>query len=68
MFGGLVAWCTALHFRGLVPLNGILPGEKFTLRPILALLHVTRAVAGRPSRWASVHILLVTKIRGLAPL
>jgi len=40
-----------IHFRGLLPRNGILPGAKFTLRPSLALyilaalLHVTRIMA-----------------------
>jgi len=62
-----------IHFWRLLPHNGILPGAKFTLRPSLccpilsALLHGTRIVAlsrgrhlysaGRPSRWASAHIL-----------
>jgi len=43
-----VSWTGTLyiHFRELFPPNGILPGEKFTLRsPILAaLLHGTQAV------------------------
>ena len=28
-----------IHFRGLLPRNGILPGAKSTLRPSLALLY-----------------------------
>jgi len=71
-----------IHFRGLLPREGILPGAKFTLRPSLALSYISSVTAryssskrqpnfaaltrrrhlysaGRPSRWASAHILVV---------
>jgi len=37
MFGRLLDWYSIyIHFRGLLPPNGSLPGAKFTLRPSLA--------------------------------
>jgi len=50
-----------IHFRGLLPPNGILPGAKFTLLqilhfPILAvLLHSTRAVGISQTVWHSAE-------------
>jgi len=46
-----------VHFWGLLPPYGILPGEKFTLWPVLhfpilaALLHRTRAVGVSQALW-----------------
>jgi len=77
-----------IHFRGLLPRNGILPGAKFTLRPSLALSYIGSVTArhsssgcqsnfaalsigrhlysaGRPSRWALAHILVLTSIEPL---
>jgi len=36
MFGRLLGWYTIIHFRGLLPRNGILTGAILTLRPNLA--------------------------------
>jgi len=84
-----VTWAGRLfvHFRRLLPRNGILPGAKFTLRPpSLALSYIggvtarhsssgrepnfaafsTRRhlyLAGRPSRWALAHILVLKNFR-----
>jgi len=57
-----VSWADTLHihFRGLLPPNGILPGGK-----IFAILSTAfnrgrhLYSAGRPSRWASAHILVI---------
>jgi len=54
-----VSWAGTLyiHFRGLLPPEGILPGAKFTMRPSLAssilaaLLHGTRAVGVSETLW-----------------
>jgi len=73
-----------IHFRGLLPPNGILPGAKFTLLPNLVFCYIGSITAqhsntgsgcqpnfvafsrdcylysaGRPSRWASAHILVL---------
>jgi len=71
-----------IHFRVLLPHNGILPGAKFTLRPSLVISYIGSVSArhsssgrqpnfaafsrgrhlysaGRPSRWASTHILVL---------
>jgi len=41
MFGRLLGWCTIyIHFRELLPLSGILPGAKFTLRPSLVFSYI----------------------------
>ena len=46
MFGRLVRWCTIyMHFRGLLPPDGILPAEKFTLRPSLAFSYIGSVTA-----------------------
>ena len=78
---GLVYY-THIHFRGLLPPNGILHGTKFTLRLSLAFSYIGSVTArhsssgrhpnfaalsrgrhlysaGRPSRSASAHILVV---------
>ena len=78
-----------IHFRGLLPPDGILPGAKFTLRPSFAFSYIGSITArhsssgrqpncgvvqgmelrnfrrgrhlysaGRPSHWASAHILV----------
>jgi len=81
-----ISWAGTLyiHFPGLLPRNGILPGAKFTLRPRLAFSYIGSVTArhsssrrepkfaalsrgchlysaGRPSRWALSHILVVFK-------
>jgi len=38
-----------VHFRGLLPLNGILPGAKFTLRPSLAFCYICSVTARHSS-------------------
>ena len=51
------AWCLAvswagtlyIHFRGLLPRNGILPGPKFTLRPSLVLSYIGSVTARHSS-------------------
>ena len=43
MFGRFLGCYTIIHFRELLPPDGILPGAQFTLRPSLAL-HGTPAV------------------------
>jgi len=72
-----------IHFRGLLPPDGILPGAKFTLHPSFAFSYIGSVTArhssgvvqgmelrnfrrgrhlysaGRPSRWATAHILVV---------
>jgi len=78
-----VSWAGTLyiHFRRLLPRNGILPGTIFTLRPSLAFSYIDSVSArhsssgrqpnfaalnrgrhlysaGRPSRWASAHIVV----------
>ena len=78
-----LSWAGTLyiHYWGLLPTNGILPGAKFTLRPSLAFSYIGSVTArhlssgrqpnfaafsrgrhlyptGRPSRWASAHILV----------
>jgi len=85
-----VSWASTLyiHFLGLLPPNGILPGAKFTLRPTLAFSYIGSVtarylrsgcqpnfavlsrechlcLAGRPSRWASAHILVSLKIAAI---
>ena len=42
-----VCWASTLyvHFRGLLPRNGVLPGAKFTLLPILALSYIGSVTA-----------------------
>jgi len=64
-----------VHFRRILPPDGILPGAKFTLRPSLAYCYIVSVTArhssmfrrgrhlysaGRPSRWASAHILVLS--------
>jgi len=46
-----VSWAGALyiHFRWLLPRNGILPGTKFTLRPSLALSYTGSVTAQHSS-------------------
>jgi len=49
---------TKIHFRGLLPPNRILPGAKFTLRPILVFSHIGSVTArhsssGRQPNFAS---------------
>ena len=46
---GLVYTALYIHFRGLLPLNGILLRAKFTLRPSLAFSYIG-SVTGRHSR------------------
>jgi len=74
IFGRLLGWYTMYTFLGLLPPDGILPRAKFTSRPSLAFLYIGSVTArhssswckpnfaaysaGRPSRWASVHILV----------
>jgi len=41
-----------LHFRGLLPPDGVLPGAKFTLRPSLAFSFIG-SVTARHSSWSS---------------
>ena len=48
MFGRLLGCYTIIHFSGLLPRDGILPGAKFTLRPSLAFFY-TGSVTARPS-------------------
>jgi len=85
LFGRLLGWYRLfIHFRRLLPRNGILPGAKFTLRPpSLALSYIGSVTArhsisgrepnfvalstrrhlysaGRPSRWALAHILVIS--------
>jgi len=50
-FGRLLGWYT-IHFRGLLPGNGILPGAKFTLRPSLAFFYIGSVTA---RHWSSVR-------------
>jgi len=79
-----VSWAATLyiHFLGILPPNGILPGAKVTLRPSLAFSYIASVTArhsssghqpnvaalsrgrhlysaGRPSRWALAHILVI---------
>jgi len=92
MFGRLLGWYTIIHFRGLLPPDGIFPGQyslyvQVLRSPVLAALGAyctalqQRAsakhcgviqgmelrnfrrgrhlyLAGRPSRWASTHIVV----------
>jgi len=50
-------------FGGSLPPDGILPDAKFTLRPSLAR-HLY--LAGRLSRWASAHVLVMAALRNRA--
>jgi len=50
MFGRLLAWYTLyIHFRGLLPPDGILPAAKFTLRQSLALSYIGSVTAQHSS-------------------
>jgi len=44
MFGRLLSWYI-IHFRRLLPSNGILPGAKFILRPSLAFSYIGSVIA-----------------------
>jgi len=46
-----VSWSGTLyiHFLGLLPLDGILPGAKFTLRPSLAFCYIGSVIARHSS-------------------
>ena len=46
---GLVHYTLYIHFRGLLPGNGILSGAKFTLRPSLALSYIGSVTARHSS-------------------
>jgi len=68
-----MGWYTTIriHFRGLLPCNGILPGAKFTLRPSLvhspiftALLHGTQVVGVRQTLRRSVESATYIRQRG----
>jgi len=50
-----LSWAGTLyiHFRGILPRNGILPGAKFTLRPSLALSYIDSVIARHSSRGVS---------------
>jgi len=55
-----VSWAATLymHFRGLLPPDGILPGAKFTLRPSLAISYIGSVTArhcssGRQTNFAA---------------
>jgi len=46
MFRRLLRWHTIyMHFRGLLPLDGILPSAKFALRPSLAFSYIGSVTA-----------------------
>jgi len=45
MFGRLLAGTLYIHFRGRLPSDGILPAEKFTLRPSLAFSYIGSVAA-----------------------
>jgi len=52
MFGRLLCWYIVtlyIHFRGLLPPDGILPRAKFTLRPSLALSYIGSVTARHSS-------------------
>jgi len=53
-----VSWAATLriHFRGLLPPNGILPGAKFTLRPSLAFSYIGSVTARYLSSGRQPHI------------
>jgi len=60
MFDRLLGWYLCIHFRGLLPRNGIVPGVIFTLRPSLALSYfgsVTgrHSSSGRPLNFAALN-------------
>jgi len=44
-----VYWAGTLHFRGLLPPDGMLPGAPFTLRPSLAFSYILAAYTARYS-------------------
>ena len=52
MFGRLLCWYIVtlyIHFRGLLPPDGILPRAKFTLRPSLAFSYISSVTARQSS-------------------
>ena len=49
MFGRLLAGTVHMHFWGILPPDGILPGAKFTLRPSLAFSCIGSATARHSS-------------------
>ena len=52
-----VFWDTVyIHFRGLLPPNGILTGAKFTLHPSRAFSYIGSVIARHWSSWASAKL------------
>jgi len=49
VFGRLLGWYTIIHFRRLLPPDGILPREKFTIRPSLAFSYIGSVTARHSS-------------------
>jgi len=62
-----VSWAGTLHihFRGLLPHNGILPGAKFTLRPSLALSYIGSVTARHSSSGRQTNIVALSRVRNL---
>jgi len=62
-----VSWAGRLyiHFRGLLPRNGILPGAKFTLRPSLALSCIASVTARYSSSWRQPYFATLSRGRHL---
>jgi len=54
-----------IHFRGLLPHNGILPGEKFTLRPSLALSYIGSVTARHSSSGRQTNFVALSRRRHL---
>jgi len=52
-----MAHCVYAHFLGLLPLNGILPGAKFTMRPSLAFSYIS-SVTARHGSFFQLQLLL----------
>jgi len=49
MLGRLLGSTLYIHFRGLLPPDGILPGAAFTLRPSLAFSYIGSVTARQSS-------------------
>jgi len=54
-----------IHFRGLLPRSGILPGAKFILRPSLVLSYVGRVTARHSSSGRQSEFAVLSKGRHL---
>jgi len=63
----VVSWAGTLyiHYPGLLPHNGILPGAKFTLRPSLALSYIGSVTARHSSSGCQTNFAALSRGRHL---